>query len=276
VSAPVTERTRTAARATTRARTATIPAQRNAPVVAPRRDSDRATTQKAYARRDDRLRRLVGGRVARTGTTPGRAQFVLLVMVLLAVGLVATLWLSTAAAADSYGLQAARTEAQNLSEQGEKLHREVASMESAPELARRAAALGMVPVQDPARLVVAPDGVVKVVGDPNAVSAPAPPAPPAPAAPAAGPAAVPADAASQSQPDADPSATDPAAAPGGAAPAAAQPGGQPDAAQPDAAQPDAAQPAAGQPGAQAADQPAADPQAGQPQGGAQVVGTGTG
>ena len=45
----------------------------------------------------------------------GRAQFVLLVMVLLVGGLVATLWLSTAAAADSYRLQDARAEARTLS-----------------------------------------------------------------------------------------------------------------------------------------------------------------
>ena len=79
-------------------------------------------------------------------------------MGLLGVGLVATLWLSTAAAADSYRLQDARAAARMLSSQSERLHREVANIESAPELARRAAAIGMVPVQDPARLVVARTG----------------------------------------------------------------------------------------------------------------------
>ncbi len=81
-------------------------------------------------------------------------------MVLLAVGLVATLWLSTAAAADSYRLQDATRTGAGAQRAGERLHREVAVLASAPELARRAGELGMVPVQDPARLVVAPDGTV--------------------------------------------------------------------------------------------------------------------
>jgi hypothetical protein len=162
-------------------------------------------TQKAYARRDERLRRLAGGPAVR-GATSGRAQFVLLVMVLLGVGLVATLWLSTAAAADSYRLQDARAAARLLSSQSERLHREVASMESAPELARRASGIGMVAVQDPARLVVAADGTVTVVGVPMPAKASAPPVPAAPRPaqqPAAqpGPASAPADATSQTPTD---------------------------------------------------------------------------
>jgi hypothetical protein len=97
----------------------------------------------------------------------GRAPFVLTVMVLLGVGLVATLWLSTAAAADSYRLQDARTAARELSERSERLHREVAALQSPPALAQRAARLGMVPVKDPARRVVGADGAVRVVGEPT-------------------------------------------------------------------------------------------------------------
>ena len=102
----------------------------------------------------------------------GRAPFVLTVMVLLGVGLVATLWLSTAAAADSYRLQDARDAARDLSERSERLHREVAALQSPPALAQRAAQLGMVPAKDPARLVVAADGAVRVVGDPTPAVAP--------------------------------------------------------------------------------------------------------
>jgi hypothetical protein len=192
MSAPTTERARTArsgavgakaARATARsalrtaARTATIPAQRGAPSV-----ERGGATSRAYARRDDRLRKLVGGRAPRNAPPAGRAKFVLLVMALLATGLVVTLWLSTAAAADSYRLQDARVAARALSEQSEQLRREVTAMDAAPALAQRAAALGMVPVQDSARLVVAPDGTVTVAGTPKAAIATAPPAPPAPAA----------------------------------------------------------------------------------------------
>jgi hypothetical protein len=115
-------------------------------------------------------------------------------MVLLAVALVATLWLSTAAAADSYHLQSAQERARNLTERSENLSREVANLETAPELARRARGLGMVPAGDPAQLVVRPDGTVVLIGEPRRATAPAPPPAPAPAAapapvqpPAAGP-----------------------------------------------------------------------------------------
>jgi hypothetical protein len=196
VSTPVGERTRTAtrsatARGATRTRSTTIPAQRGAPVATPRTGEGVPSSVRgrrspqAYAGREERARRSPVNRPVRTAVAPRRPQFVLLVMVLLAVGLVATLWLSTAAAGGSYHLQSARAAALALSQQSERLHREVADLESAPELARRAEALGMVPVQDSARLVVAPDGSVTVVGQPRAaVAPPPPPPPPAPAPPA--------------------------------------------------------------------------------------------
>jgi len=171
-----------AARSSTRAatsgsttRTATIPAQRAVPSI----ERGRATGR-AYARREDRLRKVVGGRAPRNAPTAGRAKFVLLIMGLLAVGLIVTLWLSTAAAADSYRLQDARVAARALSEQSEQLRREVTAMDAAPALAQRAASLGMVPVQDSARLVVAPDGAVTLAGTPKAAIATAPLPPPAP------------------------------------------------------------------------------------------------
>ena len=200
MSASVTERVRP----TGRGRTATVPAPREVETPTPER-TGQAAAQRAYARRDERLRRLVGGvRQAKAPSPAGRAKFVLLVMVLLAGGLVASLWLSTAAAADSYRLQDARKDAATLSQQSERLRREVAQLASAPELARRADQLGMVQVQDPARLVVGPDGAVAVVGEPRAAAAPAPPAPPAP--PAVAPVAPP-DGAAPVQPDAAPPMT---------------------------------------------------------------------
>jgi hypothetical protein len=212
MSAPVTERPRTGTR------TPTIPAQRSKARRAQRvvpttaatkgRGSDRkGAAERAYQRRDDRLRRLgglwAGARLGRAATTPGRTPFVLLVMVLLAVGLVAILWLSTAAAADSYRLTDARAAARTLQEQSENLRRDVATLGSAPEIARRAEELGLVEARDPARLVVGPDGGVTVVGQPRAATGPAPVAPPA--APLPDPAAPPAadgtsDAATQQEP----------------------------------------------------------------------------
>ena len=163
MSAPVIERpragsTRTATAAT---RTATRPTVQ--PVAPgrprPQRDGNRA--------------RPATRTVART-VAPGRAQFVLTVMVLLGMGLVATLWLSTAAAADSYRLQDARGAARDLSERSERLHRDVAALQSPPALAQRATELGMVPAKDPARLVVASNGTTTVVGEPTAAVTPPP------------------------------------------------------------------------------------------------------
>jgi cell division protein FtsI (penicillin-binding protein 3) len=155
-------------------RAATIPAQRGAERhAAPAR---KKSADKAYAKRDDRLRRLVGApRRKRTAAPAGRTQFVLLIMALLVTGLVATLWLSTAAAGDSYRLQSARTAARDLTERSERLHREVAAMEAPTALAQRANEMGMVRVQDPARIVVAPDGSTQVVGVPQPAAHPAAP-----------------------------------------------------------------------------------------------------
>ena len=134
---------------------------------------------RAYARRAQRTGPRHGDPA---GADAGRAPFVMLVMALLGVALVATLWLSTAATADSYHLQSARKIARNLTEHSESLGRQVATLETAPELARQARELGMVPAGDPARLVVRPDGSVKVLGQPRRATAPAPPAPAPPAA----------------------------------------------------------------------------------------------
>ena len=205
MSAPVTERAR--------GRTAVAPPRtRPAPSIPAQRGSEGAAGR-AYARRDERLRRITGAPRERTAEPTRRAQFVLLVMGLLATGLVLTLWLSTAAAADSYRLQEARDRAGTLTEQAERLHREVAAAGSATEIADRAAELGMVPVEDPARLVVAPDGTVTVVGEPAVVRPPAPPAPAVPP-PGAAPAPVPGapvDPAAAAVPPAGPAPADPAA-----------------------------------------------------------------
>jgi hypothetical protein len=179
VTAPA--RTATPARGRT-----TAPARRRDPVPSGGRDpaSQRGRSPavaRAYARRAQRT----GVRPAGPGSVDtGRAPFVMLVMALLAVTLVATLWLSTAATADSYHLQNARKVARQLTERSESLSRQVATLETAPELARRARELGMVPAGDAARLVVRPDGGVVLIGQPRRATAPAPPpAPPVTPAP---------------------------------------------------------------------------------------------
>ncbi len=179
-----------------RATTGTAPARESGPrrsgVLAPPRIPAQRATERIAERIAPRERARAASR-QRAQVHAGRAKFVLVVMTLLVCGLVATLWLSTAAAADSYRLQEARTRAGSLTEQSEQLRKQVTAMNSPSALAQRAAAQGLVSVQDPARLVVAPDGRVDVVGDPTPArgDGPTPPAVPAPAAPQApaGPAA---------------------------------------------------------------------------------------
>lgn len=146
----------------------------------------RSAIRRAYARRAVRERRLVG----EENPAAGRTQFVLLIMVLFAAGLVASLWLSTTAATDSYRLDGARRATRDLTERSEALRSEIASMQSPPALAEAAQRMDMVQISDAARLVLAPDGSVRVVGVAKpAVAPPPPPASTPPASPAGQPGA---------------------------------------------------------------------------------------
>ncbi|TSE01291.1 hypothetical protein FOS14_05650 [Skermania sp. ID1734] len=137
--------------------------------------------RRAYERRQQRAT-LVLGPGATPGTLPRRANslaakipYVATILGLLGAGLVVTLLLTTRSAEDSYQLTDARDTNQHLSQVKAGLERDVAAADSAPDLAARARQLGMIPAVDPARLVVAPDGSVQVVGKPApAQGAPAP------------------------------------------------------------------------------------------------------
>jgi hypothetical protein len=171
MSTPTVERTRT----TTRRRATEVPAQRHTS----------GSVNRAYARRAGRQQRL-GGAVEEHNE--GRSRFVLIIMLMLGVGLVASLWLSTSAAADSYRLGDARQSTRDLTERIETLRSQIDAMQSPPTLARAAGSLGMVQVSDVARLIVGPDGHVTVFGTPKA-AVPGPPPAPLVSAPAAAPTA---------------------------------------------------------------------------------------
>lgn len=219
----MTQRTTTGRGATTSrtGRAATTAAPEAAPKAEPTSGTTTGTTRAgARARATSRRAPAPGTKRTRTTSTAaaaetagGTAPFVLLIMVLLTSGLVATLWLSTAAAADSYRLDDARQATRDRSEEVERLHRDVAAMQAAPALAASAERIGMVPAGTPAVILVRPDGTSQVVGTPQKARAaappPAPPAPPAPAAPAnpAAPAAQ--NAAQNAAPTTAPNATTP-------------------------------------------------------------------
>ncbi len=140
-----------------------------------RGDGKSSTARRAYERRQQRLALARGEQVLPRGRFAARIPFVACIIVLLSVGLGVTLLLTTRSAEDSYVLSEARRHNQQLAEQLEALQRDVETADSAPDLAARARELGMIPAKDPARLVVAPDGAVRVVGKPEpAQGAPAP------------------------------------------------------------------------------------------------------
>ncbi|MFF0239192.1 hypothetical protein ACFYRW_02960 [Rhodococcus pyridinivorans] len=153
-----------------------------------RRNPGRSTAaQRAYQRRSQRAAQLGVEQVQTRGRTTGagrvrtRIPFVATIIGLLGVGMAVTLLLTTRATEDSYELSAARSLNEELAQKRAVLQRDVATAESAPALAVAAAELGMIPTGQIARIVVAPDGSVQVVGDP----VPAQGAPPVPLDPPA-------------------------------------------------------------------------------------------
>ncbi|MGW4845911.1 hypothetical protein [Nocardia brasiliensis] len=135
--------------------------------------------QRAYARRRTRAesRSDAPDLPRRQGSVMAtRIPFVVAIIALLGCGLALTLLLTTRAAEDSYQLGDIRATNKRLADERAALQREVEGADSAPELAARARELGMIPAKDPARIVVAPDGTVTVIGKPT--PAEGPPVPP--------------------------------------------------------------------------------------------------
>lgn len=219
--------------------------------------------QRAYAKRRMRAEQLTDTPrlPSTTSAMSGRIPFVAAIIAMLGCGLALTLLLTTRAAEDSYQLSDARQHNGSLAEERAALEREVEAADSAPELAARARELGMIPADDPARLLLAPDGTVIVIGTPTPVhGAPAPPlntTPVDPSSPAAqGEQVVPLTAALTP-------ARTPAPAPGAAQPAPAQPAPAPVPPGDPAAQGDPV-PAEGQPAPLGADGQPVAPAEGQP------------
>lgn len=108
------------------------------------------------------------GRGALSATTiTERIPFVALIIGLLSLGLGLTLLLTTRSAEDSYVLSEAKQHNERLVQESASLQRDVELADSAPELARKAAELGMVPAANSARLLVGDDGSVHVIGTPE-------------------------------------------------------------------------------------------------------------
>jgi hypothetical protein len=96
--------------------------------------------------------------------------FALLVVTLIAGGLGLLLLLNTVSAANEVRRHGLAEQDASVAAQLQQLHNEVAASAAPDNLARAAADLGMVPAGHPAFLVLGPDGTVKVMGSPKAVS----------------------------------------------------------------------------------------------------------
>ena len=177
---------------TTRA-TARVSTRAGSRTTTPRTTTPRTTTPRTAPRTGARtaprpeLRLVQGVTATRARRRPSsllrhrRAPFVLLVVALLVGTTLGLLVLNTAIAVDSLKATQLRTANADRAEELQRLEQQVVSGSTPAEVARAAAAAGMVPVDVPAHLVIAPDGSAVLRGTPE----PAPAAPAAPSAPAA-------------------------------------------------------------------------------------------
>ena len=99
-----------------------------------------------------------------------RLPFAVLVAGLIAGGLALLLLLNTASAANEVRRHDLTARDATVAAQVQQLRNEVAASAAPQNLAQAAAALGMVPAMNPAFLVVARDGTVRVLGSPGRVS----------------------------------------------------------------------------------------------------------
>jgi type II secretory pathway pseudopilin PulG len=125
----------------------------------------------------------VPSRARRVASAGRRAPFVLLVVLMLVGTTVSLLLLNTAIAVDSLEATQRRAAIADQAQQVDRLEQQVVTGSTATELARAAAANGLVPSGAAAHLVLGPDGT-------SAVRGTAEPAPPAGAPAAAPPAAA--------------------------------------------------------------------------------------
>jgi hypothetical protein len=110
------------------------------------------------------------GQVGKRAAGAPRMPFAVLVTVLIVGGLALLLLLNTVSAANEVRRHDITARDASIAAQVQELQNEVAASAAPGNLAQAAAALGMVPAMNPAFLVVASDGTVRVFGSPAAVS----------------------------------------------------------------------------------------------------------
>ncbi len=113
------------------------------------------------------------------GRRAPRVPFALLVTVMVLGGMALLLALNTASAANELTRHDLAVRDDQVSAAVQQLREDVAASAAPANLARAAQELGMVPAQNPAFLVIGPDGTVRVLGHAKAVTAAPLPLPPA-------------------------------------------------------------------------------------------------
>ncbi|HKC29085.1 MAG TPA: hypothetical protein VKB75_13820 [Jatrophihabitans sp.] len=108
-----------------------------------------------------------------------RMPFIVLVTALIVGGMALLLLLNTASAANEVRRHHFNAQDQTVAAMVQDVQNQVAASAAPGNLARAAAALGMVPAGAPAFLVIASNGTVQVLGSPGPVTEPPLPAPPA-------------------------------------------------------------------------------------------------
>ena len=103
---------------------------------------------------------------------PRRTPFVLLVLTVLGAGLCALLVLNTATAASEVRERQLDAANSSLTDSAQQLSRDIADAQAPQNLARMAAALGLVPADSPAFLRINADGSGTVLGSAKVVTAP--------------------------------------------------------------------------------------------------------
>lgn len=119
----------------------------------------RVPRRAATSRPELRVVTSVGRGVTRVAAPPQRLPFVMFCSVLLALGLLALLFINMALAQGTYALHDLQTQSVVLGENEQQLREELATLESPAHLAKAATEIGMVPGSVPAYLDVS-DGTV--------------------------------------------------------------------------------------------------------------------
>lgn len=126
---------------------------------------------RAYDRRRRRTQRMTDPRLTRVGSPirdrVARIPFVIVVIILLAIGGVSVLYLNTRTDETGMLTNESHQRSDELRLEIESLERDVAALDATPEIAKKAKEMGLVQAGDPAIIKIDKDGNAEVIGEPH-------------------------------------------------------------------------------------------------------------